>query len=79
MAAHGSYQQCGPCIVHFLQLRAHYFLASSSIAPQGQFTLTHHHIQFDLSLPLQKQDVLCKQNRITTKSIFKRLNNCSLM
>lgn len=73
MAAHGSYQQCGPCIFYFLQLRAHCFLAGGAIAPQGQFSLTHHHIQFDLSLPLQKQDVLRKQKGIATKSIFKWL------
>lgn len=61
MAAHGSYKQCGPCILCFLQLRADYLLSSCSIAPQGQFSLTHHHIQFDLSLPFQKQDVLANR------------------
>lgn len=62
MAAHGSYKQCGPCILNFLQLSADYFLSTCSIAPQGQVSLTHHHVQFDLSLALQKQDVLCKQS-----------------
>lgn len=63
VAAHGSYEQSGPCVLHFLQLRTNHFLSGDSVTPQGQLSFTHHHVQLHLPLPFQKQDVLCKHSR----------------
>ncbi|TNN68512.1 hypothetical protein EYF80_021297 [Liparis tanakae] len=88
LRAHGSHKERGPSILYFLELRADRVLSGGSIAAQGQLTLTHRHIQLDLSLPLQKQDVLYRHTGISmtyyskpplTCTVSSLCSNCSLV
>lgn len=63
VAAHSSQEQCRPCVLSFLKLRANHSSFHFSTALDDQLCFPGCHVELYLALSLHKQDILDKRKQ----------------